>query len=162
MPVSIGWPVAEVGDLAKLKLNMCPDEEVGWVWPCVGGGCGEGVDFRGDWVELSVAADGESSCTERDESAGLAGTLKTLKPLMSPFIWKQLVLGDQQCCYYIRTDSCLMLSLEKSMEGLVLRRSASSSSLNGVTQALVGVLLRGVIAPAGNEDREVVRSPVSV
>jgi hypothetical protein len=98
--------VAEVGDLAKLKLNMCPDEEVGWVWPCVGGGCGEGVDFRGDWVELSVAADGESS------------------------------------------DSCLMLSLEKSMDGLVLRRSASSSSLNGVTQALVGVLLRGVIAPA--------------
>ena len=150
MPVSIGWPVAEVGDLTKLKLNICPAEEVGWVWPCVGGGCGEGVDFRGDWVELSVAADGESSCTETEESAGLAGNLKTFANVnVYNFYW--------QCCYYIamvRTDSCLMLSLEKSMEGLVLRRSASSSSLNGVTLALVGVLLRGVIAPAVNEDRE--------
>ena len=61
--MSIGWPVADVGDLANEKLNICPDNEVGWGWwPWEGGGCGEGDDFRGDWVELSVAPEGESSC----------------------------------------------------------------------------------------------------
>ena len=44
-----------------------------------------------------------------------------------------------------------MLSLEKSMEGLVRSRSASSSSLNGVALALVGLRLRGVMAPAERE-----------
>ena len=123
--MSIGCPVAEAGDLGNVKLNICPDEDVGWVWPCAAGGCGEGEGFRGDWVELSVAAEGESSCKQRERMRICWGTEGARLP----------------------TDSCLMLSLEKSMEGLVLSRSASSSSLKGVTLALVGLRLRGVMAP---------------
>lgn len=36
------------------------------------------------------------------------------------------------------------------MEGLALSRSTSSSSLNGVTLALVGLLLRGVTEPVSS------------
>lgn len=38
------------------------------------------------------------------------------------------------------------------MEGLALRRSASSSSLYGVTLVLEGLLLRGVIDPGGRSE----------
>ena len=57
------------------------------------------------------------------------------------------------------TDSCLMFSREKSMEGLVLSRSASSSSLNGVTLALLGLLLRGVMLPTQRERERHTYSP---
>lgn len=58
------------------------------------------------------------------------------------------------------TDSCLMVSLEKSMEGLARRRSASSSSLYGVTLVLEGLLLRGVMDPGRGERLVVITSPV--
>lgn len=56
------------------------------------------------------------------------------------------------------TDSCLMVSLEKSMEGLALSRSASSSSLYGVTLVLEGLLLRGVMDPGERSESVMITS----
>ena len=56
-----------------------------------------------------------------------------------------------------RTGSCLICSLERSMPGLALRMSASSSfpkMLTGVTAALDGDLLVGVTEPVCIGERE--------
>ena len=40
MPVSMGCAAEEAGEVGKVKLKSCPEDEefvLGWVWPCESG-----------------------------------------------------------------------------------------------------------------------------